>query len=70
MSGARRNFATRRKHFDLPGKETIDSGRVFLQEEKLISFELESLEDAFSPDVTEPMLKSVISRWTGIPIRG
>lgn len=51
-------------------KETINNWkRATIDEEKLISFELKTLEDSFfAVEVTKEDVEEVISRWTGIPI--
>jgi ATP-dependent Clp protease ATP-binding subunit ClpC len=51
-------------------KETVNNWkRATVDEEKLLSFELKSLEDSFfAVEVTKEDVEDVIARWTGIPI--
>lgn len=51
-------------------KETINNWKkATVDEEKLISFELKTLEDSFfAVEVSKEDVEEVISRWTGIPI--
>lgn len=51
-------------------KETINNWKkATIDEEKLISFELKTLEDSFfAVEVSKEDVEEVISRWTGIPI--
>lgn len=55
---------------DLSWKETVENWkRTSANEEQLISFELETMEDSFfSVEVTKNDVEEVIARWTGIPI--
>lgn len=56
---------------DVSWKEAVENWkRSTTNEEQLISFELESLEDSFfSVEVSKEDVEDVISRWTGIPIQ-
>jgi ATP-dependent Clp protease ATP-binding subunit ClpC len=51
-------------------KETVNNWkRATIDEEKLIAFELKSLEDSFfAVEVTKEDVEEVIARWTGIPV--
>ncbi len=51
-------------------RETIDNWkRATANEEQLISFELETMQDSFfTVEVTKDDVEEVIARWTGIPI--
>lgn len=51
-------------------KETVNNWKkATIDEEKLISFELKTLEDSFfAVEVSKEDVEEVISRWTGIPI--
>lgn len=55
---------------DLSWKETINNWkRATANEEQLISFELETMEDSFfAVEVTKQDVEEVIARWTGIPV--
>ncbi len=56
---------------DLSWKETVESWkRATANEEQLISFELETMEDSFfAVEVTKDDVEEVIARWTGIPVQ-
>jgi ATP-dependent Clp protease ATP-binding subunit ClpC len=56
---------------DLSWKEAVENWkRTTANEEQLISFELESLDDSFfAVEVSKEDVEDVISRWTGIPIQ-
>ncbi len=56
---------------DLSWKETIENWkRATANEEQLISFELETMEDSFfAVEVTKDDVEEVIARWTGIPVQ-
>ncbi len=56
---------------DVSWKEAVENWkRTTANEEQLISFELESLEDSFfAVEVSKEDVEDVISRWTGIPIQ-
>ncbi len=56
---------------DVSWKEAVENWkRTSANEEQLISFELESLEDSFfAVEVSKEDVEDVISRWTGIPIQ-
>ncbi len=56
---------------DVSWKEAVENWkRTSANEEQLISFELESIEDSFyAVEVSKEDVENVISRWTGIPIQ-
>ncbi len=56
---------------DVSWKEAVENWkRTSANEEQLISFELESLEESFfAVEVSKEDVEEVISRWTGIPIQ-
>ncbi|CAN5849815.1 ATP-dependent Clp protease ATP-binding subunit [soil metagenome] len=58
-------------HSDVSWKEAVENWkRTSANEEQLISFELESLDDSFfAVEVSKEDVEDVISRWTGIPIQ-
>lgn len=55
---------------DLSWKETVNNWkRATANEEQLISFELETMEDSFfAVEVSKQDVEEVIARWTGIPV--
>ncbi|MCD9186192.1 MAG: ATP-dependent Clp protease ATP-binding subunit [Pyrinomonadaceae bacterium] len=55
---------------DLSWKETVNNWkRATANEEQLINFELETMDDSFfSVEVTKQDVEEVIARWTGIPV--
>ncbi|HQU82279.1 MAG TPA: ATP-dependent Clp protease ATP-binding subunit [Pyrinomonadaceae bacterium] len=55
---------------DLSWKETVNNWkRATANEEQLLSFELETMEDSFfAVEVTKQDVEEVIARWTGIPV--
>jgi ATP-dependent Clp protease ATP-binding subunit ClpC len=56
---------------DLSWKETVENWkRATANEEQLISFELETMEDSFfAVEVTKDDVEEVVARWTGIPVQ-
>lgn len=51
-------------------KETVENWKRTTNEEHLISFEIESLDESFfAVEVSREDVEDVISRWTGIPIQ-
>lgn len=51
-------------------KEAVNNWKRTTNEEKLISFEIESLDESFfAVEVSKEDVEDVISRWTGIPIQ-
>jgi ATP-dependent Clp protease ATP-binding subunit ClpC len=56
---------------DLSWKETVENWkRATANEEQLISFELETMEDSFfAVEVTKDDVEDVVARWTGIPVQ-
>lgn len=71
-AGARAKLRYQQENISEPSwKETVENWkRVSANEEQLISFELESLEDSFfAVEVTRDDVEEVIARWTGIPIQ-
>ena len=55
---------------ELSWKETVSNWkRATANEDQIISYELESLEDSFyAVEVTKDDVEEVISRWTGVPV--
>jgi ATP-dependent Clp protease ATP-binding subunit ClpC len=56
---------------DLSWKETVENWkRATANEEQLISFELETMEDSFfAVEVTKDDVEEVVARWTGVPVQ-
>ncbi len=70
-AGARAKLRYEQENSSEPDwKETVDNWKKVTDEEKLISFELETFEDSFfAVEVTKDDVEEVIARWTGIPIQ-
>ncbi len=70
-AGARAKLRHNQNNVSEPSwKETVDNWkRVTANEDQLISFELETMEDSFfTVEVTRDDVEEVIARWTGIPV--
>jgi ATP-dependent Clp protease ATP-binding subunit ClpC len=70
-AGARAKLRHNQNNVSEPSwKETVDNWkRVTANEDQLISFELETMEDSFfTVEVTREDVEEVIARWTGIPV--
>jgi ATP-dependent Clp protease ATP-binding subunit ClpC len=51
-------------------KETVNNWKKAVDDNRLLEFEIKSLEDSFfAVEVTKEDVEEVISRWTGIPIK-
>lgn len=68
---AKLRYENEGKFSELSWKETVENWkRATANEEKLIAFELENLNDSFfAVEVKKEDVEEVISRWTGIPIQ-
>jgi ATP-dependent Clp protease ATP-binding subunit ClpC len=70
-AGARAKLRSRDEDAPEPSwKETVDNWkRAAANEEQLISYELQTIEDSFfSVEVTKDDVDEVIARWTGVPV--
>src|SRR5215204_5455855 len=70
-AGARAKLRSQSEDIAEPSwKETVDNWkRASANEEQLISFELQTIEDSFfSVEVTKDDVDEVIARWTGVPV--
>lgn len=70
-AGARAKLRHKQDNISEPSwKETVENWkRATANEEQLISFELESMENSFfTVEVTKQDVEEVIARWTGIPV--
>lgn len=70
-AGARAKLRYRQEAASEPSwKETVENWkRASANEDQIISFELQTLEDSFyAVEVTKDDVEEVISRWTGVPV--